>query len=130
MTQIIAFEGNGVLTEFGGGYDDWQRFSTKREAEKAAQAKAQASKPAAKEVATKTNSNKLSFKEQKELDELPAMIEVLESEQNSINTTLADPNIYVQNPDQVKLLQARLTAIDTEIEAKMTRWEELDKRSA
>ena len=135
VTQVIAFEGNGILTEFGGGYDDWQRFSTKREAEKAAQekanqVKAQASKPVTKEAASKTSNNKLSFKEQKELDELPALIEALEAEQNSINTTLADPDIYVQNPDQVKTLQARLSAIDTEIEAKMTRWEELDKRSA
>lgn len=135
VTQVIAFEGNGILTEFGGGYDDWQRFSTKREAEKAAQekanqVKAQASKPVTKEAASKTSSNKLSFKEQKELDELPALIEALEAEQDSINTTLADPDIYVQNPDQVKTLQARLSAIDTEIETKMTRWEELDKRSA
>jgi len=130
VTQVIAFEGNGVLTEFGGGYDDWQRFSTKREADKAALAKAQTSKPVTKEASPKTPANKLSFKEQKELDEIPALIEELEVEQSSINATLADPNIYVQDPDKVKVLQARLTAIDTEVEAKMTRWEALDKRNA
>jgi len=36
---VIAFEGNGVLTEFGGGYDDWQRFTAQRLAEKPAQLK-------------------------------------------------------------------------------------------
>jgi ATP-binding cassette subfamily F protein uup len=130
VTQVITFEGNGVLTEFGGGYDDWQRFTAKREADKAALAKAQSSKPVAKEIAPKSTANKLSFKEQKELDEMPALIEKLEAEQTSINLTLADANIYVQDPDKVKTLQTRLTEIEAEIEAKMLRWEALDKRIA
>src|SRR3546814_8163620 len=49
VTQVIAFEGNGVLSEFGGGYDDWRRFSQHRAAEKLATEKA-----AAKSAATKS----------------------------------------------------------------------------
>ena len=128
VTQVIAFEGNGVLTEFGGGYDDWQRFSAKREADKVALAKTQANKPMNKEIAPKVGAIKLSFKEQKELDEIPAIIEKLEAEQVSINTTLADPNIYVQDPDSVKSLQARLTEVESAIESGMLRWDVLDKK--
>ena len=130
VTQVIAFEGNGVLTEFGGGYDDWQRFTALREAEKTAQAKAQANKPAVKEASTKAPASKLSFKEQKELDEIPEKIEKLETEQSSINLTLADANIYRDKPDHAKTLQARLNELESEMERLMQRWEELDKRAS
>ncbi len=131
VTQVIAFEGNGVLTEFGGGYDDWQRFTSQREAEKLAQIKAEANKPVIKEPSTaKASVKKLSFKEQKELDELPAKIEQLEAEQNNINQTLADANIYKDGPEQAKSLQTRLSEVETEIETCMLRWEELDSRAS
>lgn len=130
VTQVIAFEGDGVLTEFGGGYDDWQRFTAQREAEKAAQLKAQISKPAPKTPTVKTPANKLSFKEQKELEALPELIEKLETEQTSINQALAETDIYVNNPDEVKILQSRLSEIASEIEEKMLRWETLDSRNS
>lgn len=130
VTQVIAFEGNGILTEFGGGYDDWQRFTAQRESEKIAQSKAQASKPVSKAPAVKTPANKLSFKEQKELETLPELIEKLEAEQTNINLALADPELYVNNLDQVKTLQTRLSALETEIEAKILRWETLESQNA
>jgi ATP-binding cassette subfamily F protein uup len=126
VTQVIAFEGNGVLTEFGGGYDDWQRFTAQRAAE------AQVEKPKAaaptQKAAAKPTSNKLGFKETQELAALPDKIEALEHEQNAINTELADGGIYRNDPARVKLLQARLAAIDTELEQALLRWEELESR--
>ncbi|MDP2247630.1 MAG: ATP-binding cassette domain-containing protein, partial [Nitrosomonadales bacterium] len=44
VTQVFAFEGQGIITEFGGGYDDWQRFSTQRAAQKAAEVKSSTAK--------------------------------------------------------------------------------------
>jgi ABC transport system ATP-binding/permease protein len=126
VTQVIAFEGNGVLTEFGGGYDDWQRFTSQRETA--------VSKPAAGKVTSKENNsptkapNKLSFKEQKELDALPAQLEQLEAEQAQINQQLADPDIYREQADLVKDLQAQLLKIETEIESGLARWAELESR--
>ena len=134
VTQVIAFEGNGKLTEFGGGYDDWQRYTQKRSeeqkaAEIAQQAKAKqsavsanTSQPAAKQAA-----NKLSFKEQKELEELPLVIDKLEAEQAHINEELAKPESY-SNAALIKTLQARLEEITQEIENKITRWDELEKK--
>ncbi|HEY3301784.1 MAG TPA: ATP-binding cassette domain-containing protein [Methylophilaceae bacterium] len=132
VTQVIAFEGNGILTEFGGGYDDWQRFTQQREAESASQTKSTNNKPAPKATskeATKAPASKLSFKEQKELESLPEVIEKLEVEQTEINLTLADANLYRDNPEKVKQLQARLVEIDTQTEQILARWEELESRS-
>jgi len=131
VTQVIAFEGNGILTEFGGGYDDWQRFTAQRLAEKTSAAKASTtSTPTTNTAASKnTTATKLNFKEQKELEALPAQIEQLEAEQTQVNQTLADPNFYRDHADDVKPLQLRLTQIEAEIETKMERWAVLDSKA-
>jgi ATP-binding cassette subfamily F protein uup len=131
VTQVIAFEGNGILTEFGGGYDDWQRFTAQRLAEKTSTAKASTtSTPTTNTAASKnTTATKLNFKEQKELEALPAQIEQLEAEQTQVNQTLADPNFYRDHADDVKPLQLRLTQIEAEIETKMERWAVLDSKA-
>jgi ATP-binding cassette subfamily F protein uup len=126
VTQVIAFEGNGQLTEFGGGYDDWRRFTEQRTAEAIVEKPKAA--PAQKPVAAKPAPSKLSFKETHELAALPEKIEALETEQNTLNAELADPDIYRTDPQRVKVLQARLAAIDTELEQVMLRWEELESK--
>jgi len=135
VTQVIAFEGNGKLTEFGGGYDDWQRYTQKRiEDEKAnsiaqqTKAKQSAAPATTSQPASKPAASKLSFKEQKELEELPLAIDKLETEQASINADLAKPENY-SNAELIKKLQARLDEITTEIENKITRWDALEKKS-
>lgn len=135
VTQVIAFEGNGVLTEYGGGYDDWLRYSQSRDVSSKQSTKKAVEAAPAKEASTsledakKDAPKKLSFKEQKELEALPALIEALENEQLSINQTLADPAIYRDKPEQVKTLQARLLAIETEVTAQMQRWDTLESRA-
>ena len=126
VTQIIAFEGNGILTEFGGGFDDWQRFTEQRAKTEAAQTKpkVEATKPTNKPQAPKT---KLSYKEQIELEKLPDQIDVLEKEQTSINHQLADPETY-KDAEKVKDLQARLNALEEALLNAITRWEELESK--
>ena len=132
VTQVIAFEGNGVLDEFGGGYDDWLRFSQQRTAEKASnkpapsKAEPQKSEPKKSEH-TKPTAQKLSFNEKKELDNLPQEIEALETEQAEITAQFSNPDIYRDQPELVDKLQARLAAISADIEKKMERWEKLDQ---
>jgi ATP-binding cassette subfamily F protein uup len=132
VTQVIAFEGNGKLTEFGGGYDDWQRYTQKRveeqkSAENAQQAKAKQAATSTNQPAVKPAVSKLSFKEQKELEELPLAIDKLEAEQASINEALAKPENY-SDAELIKNLQARLDEITVEIENKITRWDVLEKK--
>ncbi len=133
VTQVIAFEGNGVITEFGGGYDDWQRFTQQRQQEGRAEDKriadlAQSNKAKQAPSTPAKVTTKLSFKEQKELDEIPAQIDQLEAEQNDINTQLADNDIYKAQADKVKTLQARLATIETLLENLLARWEILDAK--
>lgn len=132
VTQVIAFEGNGQLTEFGGGYDDWQRFTQKRlddkrAAEIALSAKISQTAAPANIGNSKPASSKLSFKEQKELESLPMDIEQLETEQANIVDDLAKPETY-SNTELVKNLQTRLSKIEADIEAKLSRWEVLENK--
>lgn len=127
VTQVIAFEGNGVLDEFGGGYDDWLRFSQQRDAEKTIEKKAPQQPTIKKTEQVKPPVLKLSANEKKELESLPQLIEALETEQATINQRLLDVDIYRTQPDLVKTYQARLAEIDADIETKMARWEFLDQ---
>jgi ATP-binding cassette subfamily F protein uup len=129
VTQVIAFEGNGVLTEFGGGYDDWQRYTQQRLEDKKSQ-QVQAAKSSAKSsnTAQAKPSSKLSFKEEKELAVMPAEIEKLELEQAKINKQLADGELYKTQAALVKTLQARLVEIEGLLEKSLARWEELDAK--
>jgi ATP-binding cassette subfamily F protein uup len=127
VTQVIAFEGNGQLTEFGGGYDDWLRFTEQRTKKVAnpPKVKIETPKPAATSAPTKT---KLSYKDQLELDQLPEKIEALEIEQAAINATLADPEIYKSDLDKATALQIKLTELDEALMNALARWEELESK--
>jgi len=129
VTQVFAFEGNGIITEFSGGYDDWQRFTLQRTAEKALQNKTAGQKAGLTKTATpKPADTKLSYKEQKELESLPAQIEQLEAEQARIQAELADAGIYRNNPELVKSRQQRLVEIETELMLALERWEALENK--
>lgn len=129
VTQVIAFEGDGKLIEYAGGYEDWVRV-------KKYQASVAADIPVAKPpqnagVASgeKTRvASKLSYKEARELEELPKRIETLEREQCGIATQLADGAIYRDDPQRAKQLQILGETIDVELLDAMSRWEELENR--
>jgi len=71
---------------------------------------------------------KLSYKEQRELDELPGRIEALETEQAELNRQLADPDIYRKEGANVAAMHARVEAIDEELLVLLERWEQLGER--
>lgn len=129
VTQVIAFEGDGKLIEYVGGYEDWVRV-------KKYQASVAVSKPVnstpPKVVAVpveKPKTNKLSYKDARELEELPKRIEALEREQSGIAALLADGSIYRGDVKRAKQLQVRSEEIDAEVMTAMERWEALEKLS-
>ncbi len=128
VTQVIAFEGDGKLMEYVGGYEDWVRVKKHAAAQQMPQRETHA-KPTlpAPEPKAKTAS-KLSFKETRELEEIPLRIEKLEREQEEIAAALAATNLYRDNPSHAKQLQARATSIEEELLQLMARWEELERR--
>ena len=130
VTQVIAFEGNGQITEFGGGYDDWLRYTEQRASaiNLASKTKTQAS--ATPETKEKPNKIKLSFKEQQELKELSEQIEALEKEIELINATLARPDIYKSDLEKATKLQVELTKLDEALLHKIARWEALEIKNS
>jgi len=117
VTSTIAFEGKGRIAEYVGGYDDWLR---QRPAEEQAPAKKPREKPVRK------RERKLSFKEKRELEELPERIDRLEAEQDELHERLADPDFYRRAGEEVAALNRRLEEIEAELEGILARWEELE----
>jgi len=131
VTQTIAFEGDGKLLEYAGGYEDWKRARQFREqAERKAGAASRAARPASRAEAATASRNKLSYKDARELDTLPDRIAAMEQEQAVATQRLADPDLYRDQPAEVKRLQARLTELESQIAQSTARWEELETRNA
>ena len=129
VTQVIAFEGNGQLTEFGGGYDDWLRFTEQRASAINVASKTKTQASAIPEPKEKSSKIKLSFKEQQELNELTEQIETLEKEIGLINATLANPDIYKSELEKASKLQVELTKLDETLVNKIARWEALEMKN-
>ena len=127
VTSTIVFEGNGVVNEYDGGYDDWLRQKKTRDelasAQQAATAAPSHTVPA--DTTAVTKSRKLSYKEQKELDDLPDVIEKLEQRQAELQTAMADPEFYKSGGETIAALQNDLQATAEELERCFQRWEEL-----
>jgi ABC transport system ATP-binding/permease protein len=125
VTQVIAFEGGGVLREYVGGYSDWQRQRAASEAQRRA-TKREPAKAAA--VREKPKSTRLTYKETRELETLPARIEALEREQAAITDDLARGDVYRDQPERVQALNERYGAIEAELMESLARWEALEAR--
>jgi ABC transport system ATP-binding/permease protein len=136
VTQTIAYEGDGVWKEYVGGFSDWQRMRTVKAPEGLTARKPAVATPAATqapvataEAARSKPKAKMSFKEKRELDEMPARIEKLEAEQRAITAKLADPALYRDKVQEVKALQIRFAAIEEALMQALTRWEELTAKA-
>ena len=136
VTSTIAWAGDespGLWREYEGGYQDWQLQRARSLALRESEAKALArDKPAAAPTGaallTAPKARKLSYKEQRELDELPKRIEQLEAEQKGLGALLADPELYRTDADRATTAQARYARIDAELTLALERWELLDQR--
>jgi ATP-binding cassette subfamily F protein uup len=128
VTQTIAAEGDGVWKEYAGGYSDWAAYKAGL-ARDAVTSKVDA-KPAAKAAEpARAKADKLSWKEQRELEALPGNIAALEGEQAELSQRLADPEIYQTDPQAAQRAAERLAAIDDDLTALLERWEILEARA-
>lgn len=125
--STIVFE-DGNVKEYVGGYDDWQRQRANRLAAEAAR-NAPKQVTETKSAATSASSNskrKLSYKEQKELDGLPALIETLESQIADMHTIMAAPEFYKRPGEQIAAEQAKLSDLEGKLANAFVRWEQLE----
>ncbi|MES9862340.1 MAG: ATP-binding cassette domain-containing protein [Candidatus Thiodiazotropha sp. LLP2] len=124
VTSCLVFEDGGRITESIGGYSDWEQKNReiRKNVEKTAQekVKSQKEKP-------KNKRAKLSYKDQRELDQLPQMIEQLEQSLGGLQTQLSDPDLYqTSGGGQVEELQQQMTEVEQNLEQAYARWEYLE----
>jgi ATP-binding cassette subfamily F protein uup len=134
VTEVIVSEGQGMWREYVGGYTDWERVKNEAarapapaQAIKAAPAKANEPSSSAQSAASKKV--KLSYKEQRELEELPKLIASLEDEQSAITAQLNAPDFYKTNPADARRINARFAEIEEELLETLERWERLEARA-
>ena len=127
VTQVIAFEGDGVFREYVGGYEDWVRVRSSVKLKEKQDVRLQ--KTVLKARTSKQSSRiKLSYNEMRELEALPTKIEILEQEQANITCKLSDAATYHDSPDQIVRLQTRFVGIEKEITSHLFRWDELETK--
>ena len=135
VTSTIAWEGDespGLWREYEGGYEEWrvqhERARALREARAVKPAPVVEKEKPAPPPAAASKPRKLSYKEQRELDELPGRIETLEAEQKALNELLADPSGYVKDAQRMTEAHKRVAEIDELLMGALERWEELGSR--
>ncbi|WP_219701930.1 ATP-binding cassette domain-containing protein [Marinomonas lutimaris] len=140
VTSVIAFEGEGRVKEYVGGYQDWIRQGGKFPTESTSQTddapskkeKAKAEAKKAEEASQKSTVQakpkaKLSYKIQREFDDMPATIAKLEEEIAALHVTTSAPEFYTGDADKVQKTLAKLAHKEEELETTMERWLELEE---
>jgi len=128
VTQTLVAEGEGIWKEYAGGYSDWAAYQASQmaSAPKGEKIKTE-SRPAS--PVSKAKTDKLSWKEQRELEGLPEKIAGLEREQTALTQQLEDPALYQRDPLGAQQASARLAVIDDELMGLLERWEVLESRA-
>jgi ATP-binding cassette subfamily F protein uup len=133
VTSTLVFEGQGRIAEYVGGYNDWLRqrkIPARPESEGAKGAALTEPARAAGSERRSGRPHKLSYRDQRELDALPATIESLEAEQSRLYAAVNDARFYQQAPDEITTTLARLEALTAELQACYARWETLESLAA
>jgi ATP-binding cassette subfamily F protein uup len=125
VTSTLAFEGDGRVFEYVGGYSEWLRQRRTRAPAPAERRAPPRAAPKAEPAAAKP---RLGFQEQRELAQLPARIEALERLQRELGAQASRPEFYRQAAAERAPVEARLAALPAEIEAAYARWESLEER--
>jgi ATP-binding cassette subfamily F protein uup len=122
VTSCFVFEGEGRVVEYAGGYDDWLAQRPQPEEPEAVQPKAVKPKAA--------KARKLTWKEERELEALPDRIEALEAEVAALRERMNAPEFYSNDHTVVAAEAARLEALESALDALLTRWDELEELRA
>jgi ATP-binding cassette subfamily F protein uup len=132
VTSTIAFEGRGRVEEYVGGYEDWRRqvAASERSAPPPVTASRGSRPEPAKAAASASGRRKPSYKEQRELESLPARIDTLENEQRQLSEEVSSPDFYKRPAPEITAALARLDALGEELAQAYARWDELDSLAA
>jgi ATP-binding cassette subfamily F protein uup len=134
VTSTLVFEGGGALNEYVGGYSDWLRqrrpVSAKLKPAAAPAAAAPVSATAVSAAAVKAGTaakpRKLSYKDQRELEAIPKLIQRLEAEQTELTAAIGDTELFRSKPAAAAAAVQRLESVVKELEQAFARWEALE----
>ena len=126
VTSTLVFEGDGQITEYVGGYEDWLR---QRPAPLDAGPPERVSPAASALPGAPATRKKLSYREQQEHEQLPSRIEALEREHEVLTTRIAGPDFYKEGADVIQTTLARAEVAHDELLALYARWDELESRT-
>jgi len=138
VTGTLVFEGDAVVNEYVGGYDDWLRYSQSRASqpendsaildnETSNKSAGRSGQPITGEVTDAAKAKKLSYKDQRELDALPALIEGYEQAIEELQRKMADPDFFRQDKDIIVDTQNLLADKQDKLSHCYARWEELEQ---
>lgn len=119
VTSTLVFEGNGSINQYIGGYDDWLR---QRKTEQPASSQ----QPAKAQTKASSASKKLSYKDQRELDNLPQEIENLETQIAGLSEQISQPDFYRGDRNDIAETETRLSELQQQLSHCYDRWESLE----
>ena len=129
-TSSIVFDAPGIVNEYIGGYDDWLRqrpdYSQILKEEKKLTPELPETKAPEKPAAPAKKPKKLSYKDQREYDGLPALIEELEQALEGLSEQMNDPSFYQKPEDEMQKVMKALADKEAELETAFERWEMLE----
>ena len=125
VTSTLVLEGEGRVGEYVGGYDDWVRQRRPDGAINPAKPSVISEKQRPKRECRQT----ISYKEQRELQDLPGVIELLEAEQNELYRSMSEPAFYQKSGPEIAAAKARLKEIEQELDEAYQRWDALDMKA-
>jgi len=128
VTQTLAADGGGVWKEYVGGYSDWLAQRPKTGTSDSPDQESARAEPV--KAAAPVKKVKLSFKEQRELDGLPAELEALETEQRALSARMSDTSYYKQDAATMAGDHKRVAEIDELLTKRLERWELLEAKVA
>ena len=126
VSSTIAFEGDGQVKEYIGGYDDWLRQRATIEKKQERSSKENDNSQSTPEVKSTNKPKKLSYKLQRELELLPQHIADLENKIEKIQQQMAQTDFYQQAQDLVAKTGSELNTLQEELDQAFMRWEELE----
>lgn len=129
-TQVIAAEGNGYWGEYIGGYDEWleQRRSEPAVHQRAPKAETKSRPRPEPSRPTRSSVRGLAPWEEKELQELPGQIALLEQQQAQLAEQLSDPELYHEGANEAQEIQEQLKEVESQMEQLFERWETLEEK--
>ncbi len=126
VSATLVLEGDGRVGDYVGGYSDWLR---QRAAPPVGASPARVDEPAASVTSVPPARRKLSYKDARELEQLPARIEALEARLAALAAALNDPALYRREPGAALAVQAEIAAAQTALDLAYRRWEALEAQA-